>query len=381
MPLSYNSLRGGCKMNCTVVILTYNRPHHLKRILSYYHQYGSSLPIIIADSSSEGNKKLNRETILSFNDISFIYLDKYDPNTNPYQKIFVALQQVSTKYCVLCPDDDFVTPSGIQQSSYFLDINPDFTTACGKEEFLFLYPDRGGELQIQFLKCHSHPYSCSEPRERLVYEMPIYDDGSFYAVRNTVFTKMLFTEALKFINLDAVAGSSEYAFGIVFAEWTIRCLSAIYGKKKCLDTLFYVRECCTPANLKNPREHPANLQNFIREGNYGEKKHKFADCLAGHLSEQSGIDLVESYKLVYKCVSENMEKGNSFMGKIDKMITDIKLPNWLDHGIRIIYRAAASLFFSPAERAYSLTPKYYEDSNQIRLCVLLNANDIYAIDP
>jgi len=48
---------------CTIIIPTYNRPDYLRRILSYYNEYGRDYNIIVADSSSDENKKMNKETI------------------------------------------------------------------------------------------------------------------------------------------------------------------------------------------------------------------------------------------------------------------------------------------------------------------------------
>lgn len=354
---------------CTVVIPTYNRPHHLKRIMSYYHQYESSLPVIIADSSSEENKKLNQETVVSFRVTSFTYVDKYDTSTNFYHKILDALQQVSTEYCVLCADDDFVTHRGIQEAVDFLNQNADFTTVIGKGEYFVIDPMRGGEPQFRYIMRNSQPNAAFESQERLIFEIANYDDISFYGVRDTDFMKMLLNEAIK------------YTEGDVFAEFLLVGLSAIYGKKQCLNTLFSVREDCTPEHL---RRTLTSFQDYMKDNNYQEKKQKFSDCIAFHLGTQAKMDLAMSCKIVDKAITgykKNHPQASSFMPKINSMITDLKLPDCLDKGIRKLYRTTNTSRFSRAYRAYSLTSQYCNDSNQIRLCVLSNAKDIYWAGP
>jgi glycosyltransferase domain-containing protein len=200
-------------MKYSVVIPTYNRPAYLKRILSYYHQYGTGLPIVIADSSSEENKKLNRETVSSFQDAFFTYLDRYDPSTSFWHKIVDALQQVSTGYCVFCADDDFVTPNGINQSVDFLEHNPDYTVAHGSY-IRFRLEGNGPDKRYFGLNMYCSPEfnALSNPAsglrniyaglsivfpgavERLRYKLADYPIPTFYAVHRTDFLRLAWEE-------------------------------------------------------------------------------------------------------------------------------------------------------------------------------------------
>jgi len=374
-------------MECTVLIPTYNRPNHLKRILSYYNQYGNDLPIVIADSSSEENKKLNRETVSSFHNPCFSYLDKYDPSINPLRKILDAFKQVSTMYCVFCADDDFVTPSGIRESIEFLDNNPDYTTAYGKGENFLLQSFRGSEPQFRYLNYRSHSNTYVEPKDRLIYEVANYNDTSYYAVRRTLFMKMLYEEVSKATTIDTYDGKADTAISILFGELIISWLSAIYGKMKCLDTLFCVREYCTPAKLVGFR--PA-LSDLMKDKSYGEKKQKFSDCVAGHLYSQSGISKMEAYKIIDKAIMIYAKKSNPLARKISIILNNLNLPDWLDRGIRKLYHwldsviiqiyQAASRICSSGNSAYPVNSRYRNDLNQIRLCILANAEEIYGVD-
>ena len=55
----------GSNYGCTILIPTYNRSDYLRRILSYYNEYGGNYNIIVADSGSDETKKMNKETISS----------------------------------------------------------------------------------------------------------------------------------------------------------------------------------------------------------------------------------------------------------------------------------------------------------------------------
>jgi len=358
------------KFGCTVVIPTYNRPNHLKRILSYYNQCGSDLPIIIADSSFGENKKKNRETVSSFHNLSLSYLDEYDPCIIPAHKILDAFQQVSTKYCVLCADDDFITPNGIKESADFLDLNPDFTVAHGVQAAFTLKFVSGREPQF---RCRQHlgPSNIHlKPEDRLIYKVADDDHTSFYAVHRTDFIKMVFTETLKMMSYRPFTGDLTFRSDFIFAELLIIWLPAIYGKEKCLDTLYSVREDCTPIHL---RRGEINMRDLMKDGSYKDNKQKFSDCVAGHLGEQSGISLVKAQEIVDKEITVYVSKSISIAGR---MVTALNLPDWLDRAGRKSYYTLSRLF-KPFYNIHDLPSKYLNDYNQVRLRVLSNARDIY----
>ena len=64
-------------INCSIIIPTYNRPNYLERILKYYNIYGKNFDIIIADSSFNKNKQINKDTISKLSKLNISYIDKY----------------------------------------------------------------------------------------------------------------------------------------------------------------------------------------------------------------------------------------------------------------------------------------------------------------
>jgi len=371
------------KINCTVVIPTYNRPAYLKRILSYYHKYGKNLPVLIADSSSEDNKTLNRGTVNSFTGAFFTYLDKYGPSTDPWDKVHDAFQQVSTEYCVLCADDDFITPSGIQEAAAFLDINPNFNIAHGHYLGFQLEIVPGSEPKFCWYKRYvyqsiNHP----EPQDRLSYLLSNASAAvpTMHAVFRTNLQKMIYAEVVR--------STSDSRF----AEILYESLVIIYGKIKYLEILYEARDNTSSHTVTD------SLPDFVKEGSYNKKYLKFSNSLANHLSKQSGIGLAESQKIVDTAVSVYMEKKYfpktdkiatmSTMSKIIQKVVQLNLPNWLYSSLRRLYRSYKYLLQSPTENAYDSfiytvdapASKYYHDFNQIRSQVLSSAGDKYLIE-
>lgn len=349
----------------SIIIPTYDRPNYLRRILGYYNEYRGDFNIIVADSSSNENKKLNKKIISSFSNINISHLSNYSSKINPYYKIADAINYVEEKYCVLCADDDFITPNGINQSIDFLERNPDFTAVHGDYISFCLRTDKKGKRQFCLAPIYSHKsITFSDAKSRLFFHLSNYNVPTFYAVHRTDFLKMIFKETLKSINDDR------------FGELLPSMLTLIYGKMKCLDVLYDARERIPNSGGRTCE----TLGDFIKARTYDEKYAKFRECLATHLSKKSQLDVEESKRVVDNAMSAYMRrysKGhkNILVHKTSNILDYLRLPDWMDEGIRSLYR---KLFvFSKQIRMDNLrrsvdnpSSKYYDDLSKIRRHVL-----------
>ena len=121
----------------TLIIPTYNRNYYLSRCL-WYHAHFPFHQIIVADSSPEEKKVVNRNTISKIQatfGTDILYLE-YNPETEPYggdiyRKWGDAVQHVDTEYSQLCTDKEFLIPTSINECILYLSENPDYVTAEG----------------------------------------------------------------------------------------------------------------------------------------------------------------------------------------------------------------------------------------------------------
>jgi glycosyltransferase domain-containing protein len=346
---------------CTIIIPTYNRPNYLKRILNYYNEDGGNYNIIVADSSSDENKKRDEKIISSFSSINISHLNIYPSEIITMHKFADALNYVNTKYCVLCADDDFVTPTGINQSMDFLEKNPDFTVAHGHYISFYLETDKGGKQQFCWQPIY--PYKSitfPDAKSRLNFHSSHYTIPTFYGVHRTDFLKMIFKETLKF--------TDDYRFG----ELLPSMLTLIYGKMKRLDVLYAARESI-PTSTSGRAE---TFRDFIKNGSYNEKYAKFRDCLAVHLNKMSQLSVEESKNVVDNAMAAYKEKypddyKDIFIHKMKKKWDHLRLPDWLDKGIRVPYRKLFLLKQTNDFPIFSDTSsQYYDDFDKIRLHVL-----------
>ena len=347
-------------INCSIIIPTYNRPGHLKRILGYYSGYETTYNIIVVDSSSDENKELNKNIISSVSNLDIQYLDNYSSKINPFHKMADALNYVNTEYCLFCADDDFITPNGINQSVDFLEKNPYFTVAQGY--FISFWVKSDGEApQFCWRPTYSHKsITFPDPEPRLTYHLSDYSIPTYYAVHRTDFLKLIFEETVKFTNYDR------------FGELLPSMLTAVYGKIKCLEVLYAAREY-SPSSSGQTSE---GLTEFIKNGSYNQKYARFRDCLSLHLSKQAQLDIKESGKVVDKAMSAYMKKSfpyNPLIIKMAGILDYLRLPDWIDKRIRALYRVLFLAKQKPdSSFSVDISPayEYYEDLNKIRLHVL-----------
>lgn len=339
---------------CTILIPTYNRPHYLQRILGYYDSFREKFNIIVADSSSDENKKLNKKTISSVSNIDIKYLNHYSTEINPHHKFADMVTYAEGKYCVFCADDDFVVPNGIKQSVIFLEKNPDFTAAHGHYIAFWLKEENKNE---QKLPCRPiYPYksiTAHDAKERLVLHFADYYP-TIYAVHRTDFFKMIYQELL-------ISDVDPMQFGELLPDM----LTVIYGKMKRLDVFYAARQA------ESRVAYWPSLFEYIEAGKYESEYIKFKNCLTFHLSRNSELDVEASKKVVDDAMAIYMKKYFDFIHKMGKKLDHLRLPDWIDKGIRELYRKLSLPKQMNNFPIFSDTSsQYYDDFDKIRLHVL-----------
>ena len=344
---------------CTIIIPTYNRPQYLQRILGYYDSFGEKFKIIVADSSSDENKKLNKKIISSVSNLDIKHLDHYPTEINSHHKFADMVNYVEEKYCVFCADDDFIVPNGIKQSVVFLKKNPDFTVAQGYHIVFHLKPGKNGEQQFYWTPNYSQDSIIfPDAKSRLTEHLSNYTLPTIYAVHRTDFLKMVYQELLN-SDVDPMQ----------FGELLPTMLTLIYGQMKWIDVPYAARQAESRVG------YWPSLSEYIKAGKYENEYIKFKNCLAFHLSKNSQLDINASKKMVDKAMAAYMKKNypnNLLIHKMRVILGYLRLPDWIDEGIRTLYR---KLIFQKRIRKQMdnfqcfedvFPPKYCEDFNKIR---------------
>ena len=274
--------------NFSLVIPTYNREKYLRRILSYFAKHNYECKIVIADSSFEEKKILNQRVVDSFSQLQIKYLS-FHPDVSPFQKFADAISSVTTKYCVMCADDDFITPNSMKKCIDFLERNPEFT-AVGGYYYDFLALKQSNRKKTFFWRKYLFSsenienymtITSPEPKDRLSIHFTNYFPTIYY-IHQTDFLQMIYKEILQ--------NTSDVRFGEILLDM----LTIIHGKIQTLDILYGARESIVTSSTSTY----SRLSHFINNGTYDEKFQKFRECLVNHLIEKQEISVQDAEKII-----------------------------------------------------------------------------------
>ena len=104
-----------------IIICSYDRHHYLNRIMSYYQKQNYDQYLIIVDGSE---KEWPVRTEFKGN---YLHL----PGVSFRERLIAGLEQSQSDLSVLCADDDFLVPAGLEKCTEFLRKNLDYSCAQG----------------------------------------------------------------------------------------------------------------------------------------------------------------------------------------------------------------------------------------------------------
>ena len=313
-----------------IVIPTYNRPRYLKRLLQYYQSDAQNYTFIIADSSIPKNREKNTHVIKEFSDYDIISPQPYPTDMNMFYKLADALTYAQAKYCVICADDDFITPLGITQSVAFLQSHPEYSCAHG--DYISFFPQKTPAGKSQFYWKPGYQYSSitsSNPEERLSYHLSHYEVATFYAVHPTSLIQLFFKEITNYTDTE-----NDGQFG----ELLPSMLTLIYGKMKKLDGMLY---CAREAIPTSAGRTSKKLANFVSDGTYDSKYSRFKSCLSTHLQQKSSLTRKQAERIIDKAWGHYTKHYHGFITpKLSYLMNKAPLSPQINEKMRRTYRKA-----------------------------------------
>lgn len=305
-------------------IPTFNRPEFLKRLLNYYSNKKVKYRIIVVDSSSMKNKKLNKKTISEFKSLDLSYVDEFPSAMISHIKFGRMLKYAKSKYTVFCADDDFLIPRGIDECVQFLEKHPDYAAAHGSYIAFYIY---SGLLSVQRF-IWRYIYSIKEirsssPLDRVCFHIENYNQV-LWAVRRTEMLKKIYREFLR-----------SKTDPILFGELLPDVLTVAYGKIKRVYTFYSARQAFSTAYSYWP-----SLQDAIRKGIYESEFLKFKKCLVNNIVANQPR-LIKKREEVSSRIDDSMVKylqlssQEHLMGRVNLILK--KLPSQISNLVRKLH--------------------------------------------
>ncbi len=169
----------------TVIIPTWNRPKSFERLISYWSDQNDRYKFIIADSSDEATKKINKITVAKYLPSAKIFHSS--SKENPGLKFYRALKKTITEFVIFNPDDDFILKNALTKNLEQIKKNPNidfiscnhfnfklnkdlfFSSLCGNDIYKKIDPCK--RLYLWSYSRNAAPLIYSLHRKKLFYNI------------------------------------------------------------------------------------------------------------------------------------------------------------------------------------------------------------------
>jgi len=254
----------------TIFIPTKNRSDFLIRLLKYYADTNYQYSICIGDSSDSVHLERARNFIKSLKGkLKIKHLEC--PGLGISECFKLLVDKVDTAYAAMLLDDDFIIGKTLTKCVDFLESHPEYS-AAGGEALLFSLKQSGA--YGEFSDIGLYPRRAVEAQtasQRLTDHLKNYSVTVFSVHRIETWRKMF----------QRVSKSSERAF---MEELIPCCLSVVYGKVKCFNDLYLVRQ------HHQQRCFHVDPYDWITNSSWWNAYNMFHGSLAEALIRQDGID-------------------------------------------------------------------------------------------
>ncbi|AKB38772.1 hypothetical protein MSSAC_4182 [Methanosarcina siciliae C2J] len=326
----------------TVVIPTYNRNYYLSRCL-WYHSHFPFGEIIVADSSPEEKKVVNRETVRKLIEeygINIRYLE-YPPETDKYGRDIMrkwrdAVQHVGTEYSQICTDKEFLIPMTLCKCISFLDEHEDYDIAAGSDYYI---RSESGDLKyFEVFPESSSSFDYSDPLARLLVYPASLPTVYVSSMKRSHVHKRAYNKLFE-------SGIDDLRFG----EFGLELFSVISSKSIyfpdnphiCRDIikLYYRIKFFTPESSTS--RYPW-LGEYIQAGLYDDYLDRLSTCLTNeYLVSNSPAMTAKDVQYLMRIRIQNILKNRGFFGnspsaeilRKGKFITTY-LPTWISTYLR-----------------------------------------------
>lgn len=265
----------------TIIIPTYNRSRELARQLHFLSGFDQRYRMLILDGGGEESRQINQRTCAAYQNVEH---HEFDPSLHLGMRIHQGLKLVTSPYVLLCGDDDFFFPGGVDDCVDFLERNSDYAAAIGRVWTLNYFPDNP-RLASSIMLGNDLSAGSKFDHERFVLRSMFYFAytliGSiplFYAVQRTnraVKSFSLITPSIKYSSMELLATG----------------MLLIDGKVAQIKTPFGLRDYGSVAT-RDPEREGTDLYIPVEDQNY------IKPLMVDALMKKEGLDLALAQYLI-----------------------------------------------------------------------------------
>lgn len=305
----------------TIILTTFNRPQHLLRLLNYFCSYNVKHPICIGDASKPTHLERNKDIVSSVSRVLNVQHQIYDSSTDTYEATFRCLEQVETRYVVVAHDDDFVVPTTLDAIVDFMERNPSYESAQGRQISFRTGTNGAHSATIEIGPLAMVDFSVEAAsaaeriRKRVSQKTRRPAPKTFFSVMRTATALRLYKEVLSLgLDFQNVEGLMDR---MVLLAGNIKLLDRLYiakqydsstsdyhgnqGRYASIITQSSTGKLYEPLVDKRGNEkvsHMSYAVDLVVDPLFQIKYERIVTCLANELSRQDGISVDESRKII-----------------------------------------------------------------------------------
>ncbi|WP_319470216.1 TIGR00180 family glycosyltransferase [uncultured Pseudodesulfovibrio sp.] len=262
------------KDKVTIVVPTYNRHHHLERIIPFLLDF--NMPVLVVDSTATPHAPT-----ASNPDVEYLHM----PGVGFQQKLKQAISNnVRTPYMLMNADDIYPLKSSLSLSLQFLEENPDYSSVQGS----IIY-ETNGNLDLYKPESSLHQVDAECPGTRMLQHM-VYYHPVFYSLQKTDAWKTVFR-----YYPDEVVNYNMMEIHMVL-------MMLAHGKAAKMRYLHHITSIIPCAEKRSLKTH-GNSHDVIHNARYYEELTLVKEAVREYLVHEKGMPEVLAKRHVDNAVS------------------------------------------------------------------------------
>ena len=259
-----------------LVVPTYQGTPFLRRLLEFLRSERYLGLIVLSDNSSGEHRDFVASCPARYAEL-WLEVQAYEPGVGFLDKLVRTFERLEARFVMLCGQDDFVVPEGVESLLQSLDADTGLSCARGRVARFHLRPvPHEGTARAAAVEFNKHPmlgYEQGSPVQRVLAHMRAY-------------TSTLYSVHRRKLLIESFRATDRATRNVVFWQYLSSCITVALGRVACLDELFLARQIhgrSWSARLNGDREHwPLLVTSPLYSTYYAE----FRDGLAAFLCER-----------------------------------------------------------------------------------------------
>ena len=267
----------------SLVIPTYEGTPFLRRCLEYLQSVAFRGRVVLADDSSGEHRAFVESSAASYPGL-WLDVHRFDHGTPFLDKLRRSLDQLPSRFVMLCGQDDLIVPEGVERVVQSLNADAGLSCARGRVARFQLKRKAGAtsgggadRVTIEFQQYPMRAYGDARAVDRVLAHVRSYSSALY-----SVHRRSLLIESFRRTQIATQ--------NVIFMQYLSSCITAAQGRIACVDAVFLARQAHAAswaARLQGDNEHWPLL---VASPNFSAYYQEFRNAVLDLLRGEPGAD-------------------------------------------------------------------------------------------